>query len=566
MSFSLKEQTYAFCDLCFRRCGPGVRKRYSGGQVGKALLNGLQRPDDPRLRSLTRSLLQEGTAYGWLLCRFCAELVDAHLPCDLCGRDMRDKGGLRKSYSAEQRAEAELNGLLPIDLPRVETTVLFGGVFFHVEAKFGLDVCPSCAVVVDARLAPVPKTATFYGHTEEEAKAKAYAAGIPEERVIKMEVTPVTERQSEDSGPDPERAIEAAKRLVPESAFDVASPEITKKGERGQCEMRVPTWVEAFQGWKREAPDDAIFDKYECLVPPKSGLLGIGKEPGLWKISWKTPTQARVRYKLPAEVTLTYLAQAAAREEKPRMVAEVVRCSTCSNELERLDVGIAENIPDLQQWHGNVCLRCQRVYCSKCLELGGPTPCPHCGEPTKPAQRLHLHAISAFNRPRPDKAAGSEAGPREFKLLAIGQEFLSSDFSTPEEPAGAGAASFQEAIQASNRQEFQKAEEAFKRAVVEGLPPTCESYANCRLGILALRRGQLDPGVDYLLRCLCAKEKSANSAWEASVRLKIIYAEAGRTEEANTLADLATTANTRGLELEPQAEEELRKLVRVQRK
>jgi tetratricopeptide (TPR) repeat protein len=432
---------------------------------------------------------------------------------------------------------------------------------------------------VDACLSLLHKTLTFYGHTEEEAKAKAYAAGIPEERVIKFEVTPVTEDDVRGSAPDPEGAIEAAKARVPDSAFDVGSPEIIDKGKKGQCEMQVHTRKSAHKGWRSKASRDAILDKCECLVPPKSGFLGIGRKPGLWKISWTTPAEARVFYKLPAKVTLTYSEEEVAREEKPSVAAEVVRCSSCSNELKRLDVGIAENIPDLQQWLGNVCLRCQRVYCSRCLELGGPTPCPQCGEPTKPAQRLHLQAISVFNRSKPAKPAGpeaaprkfrpkpakparSEAAPRKFKLPEIGPEFLSTEFAAPEEPAGSGAASFQEAIQASNQEEFDKAEDAFKRAVTEGLPPTCESYANCHLGILALRRGQLDRGVDFLLRCLGAEKKSANSAWEAAVRLKVIYGEAGRSEEANAFAALAATANTRGLELEGQAEEGLRKLVR----
>lgn len=238
--------------------------------------------------------------------------------------------------------------------------------------------------------------------------------------------------------------------------------------------------------------------------------------------------------------------------------SETVRCSNCSQEIKRLDVGVAEDIPSLQQWRGNVCLHCKKVYCSNCLQLGGPTPCPQCGEPTKPAQRQHLQRFAAIDRkPLPT----TPPGPRKSKLPEVGAEFLSSEFAAAEEPAGAGAASFQEAIQASNQKEFDQAQEAFKRAVMEGLPATCESYANCQLGILALRKGRLDRGVDHLLRCLGAEKKSANSAWEAAVRLQVIYTEAGRTKEASALADLAAAANTRGLELERQTEEELRKLL-----
>ena len=70
-----------------------------------------------------------------------------------------------------------------------------------------------------------------------------------------------------------------------------------------------------------------------------------------------------------------------------------VRCSECGRDLRKLQGGLFQEIPEMEQWFGNVCVPCGRVYCDQCLELGGPTPCPHCGSPTEPAQRMVLRQI-----------------------------------------------------------------------------------------------------------------------------------------------------------------------------
>lgn len=73
-------------------------------------------------------------------------------------------------------------------------------------------------------------------------------------------------------------------------------------------------------------------------------------------------------------------------------VFPMVKCSVCGSSIRQLDV--MPGLPSaMEQWFANVCTSCRKVYCSECLELGGPTPCPTCGEPTKPAQRMHLEAI-----------------------------------------------------------------------------------------------------------------------------------------------------------------------------
>lgn len=76
-----------------------------------------------------------------------------------------------------------------------------------------------------------------------------------------------------------------------------------------------------------------------------------------------------------------------------------VTCSVCGKSLQELGgipagamvVGMDPSGLDL--WAGNVCVNCGKVFCSDCIEVGGPTPCPSCGEPTLPAQRMNLERI-----------------------------------------------------------------------------------------------------------------------------------------------------------------------------
>lgn len=67
---------------------------------------------------------------------------------------------------------------------------------------------------------------------------------------------------------------------------------------------------------------------------------------------------------------------------------ETVNCSSCGRPLEALPRIV--HFSDFDQWYGNVCTQCGRVYCNSCLEIGTPTPCPECGAPTQPAQRYYL--------------------------------------------------------------------------------------------------------------------------------------------------------------------------------
>ena len=205
----------------------------------------------------------------------------------------------------------------------------------------------------------------------------------------------------------------------------------------------------------------------------------------------------------------------------------------------------------LLNWVGIIIAFCLKNHSSARTAEAAPIVTP------KPVKRMR-----SPGKAKPKVTAPAAPVHRKLRLPVIGPEFLRVEFTPAEEPSGPGTGPFWEAIECSKRDELDRAEKAFLEAVTAGLPPTCESYANCEIGQLALAKGQLDRGIDYLLRCLGGEKKSSGMAVDAAMRLQVIYAEAGRTEEANALAKLVVAANTRGVTLTQEAEDKLRTLVR----
>jgi hypothetical protein len=58
-----------------------------------------------------------------------------------------------------------------------------------------------------------------------------------------------------------------------------------------------------------------------------------------------------------------------------------VSCSHCGEPMWKYPAG---------NLFGNVCVPCGRTYCNRCIQVGGPTPCPECGRPTAPAGQAEL--------------------------------------------------------------------------------------------------------------------------------------------------------------------------------
>lgn len=58
----------------------------------------------------------------------------------------------------------------------------------------------------------------------------------------------------------------------------------------------------------------------------------------------------------------------------------VLKCSNCGKVLK--PIGKFTGNPVWDQYMGNFCRQCNKVYCGDCIKLGGPTPCPNCGSET----------------------------------------------------------------------------------------------------------------------------------------------------------------------------------------
>jgi len=54
---------------------------------------------------------------------------------------------------------------------------------------------------------------------------------------------------------------------------------------------------------------------------------------------------------------------------------------------------------DFNMWRAQVCTKCKLIFCEDCLELGRPTPCPDCGQPTEPAFRGIVNAMGKIKKP-----------------------------------------------------------------------------------------------------------------------------------------------------------------------
>lgn len=255
------------CDLCNTTIGDSA-KRYSPNTVRTVVRNGL-RPDTYGPMGGLAAALGRNLNQGWVQ-MVMADTTDWAL-CPACA----------------SRLESYLH---PASQPRQQPSdsLLQSHKFYKPSG-------------------PPLRSRKFYGQTVDEAKAAAQAAGIPPGKVKELKVTrTVRDDTVKGEGPDAAAAINAAKGRVPSAAFDVGAAEVFATGEKGQLEIKAQSEGEARNDWRIEAPPGASLDACECQVAPKSGFLGIGQRLGIWRMGWSTPFRAKVSYKLPAEVTLTY--------------------------------------------------------------------------------------------------------------------------------------------------------------------------------------------------------------------------------------------------------------------
>ena len=147
----------------------------------------------------------------------------------------------------------------------------------------------------------------FYGTSIEEAEAKARAS--VGEILIGIEVVrDIQETSSSAQARSAEEALQLVSKRVPEKAFDPQEPTILQQGQSGSVEVEEFVEFEAKKAWRRHAPRGAQMDNIECSSPSKNGVLGLGKKPGVWKVTWSAPYIAEVRYKMLAVVRARYFA------------------------------------------------------------------------------------------------------------------------------------------------------------------------------------------------------------------------------------------------------------------
>ena len=231
--------------------------------------------------------------------------------CDLCNTTI---GSSAKRHPSDEVRTAVRNGLRPDTSDPVGALASLlgqdtnaGWVQMVMADATDWALCPSCSARLDGYLGPPLRTREFQGQSVDEAKAAAEGAGIPPDKVKNLEVTHgVWVENATGEGPDADAAIKAARGGVPSAAFYVSSAEFLSTGENGELVVEAQLESIAREQWKAHAPAGATLDLCECQLAPKSGFLGIGKKPGAWKIRWSTLFKAKLYYKLPAVVTLTY--------------------------------------------------------------------------------------------------------------------------------------------------------------------------------------------------------------------------------------------------------------------
>jgi len=111
--------------------------------------------------------------------------------------------------------------------------------------------------------------------------------------------------------------------------------------------------------------------------------------------------------------------------------------------------------------------------------------------------------------------------------------------------AGAGAASFQQAIRSWNEQDFAAAERHYRHALQTGLAPLHEGYAHANLGAILLKRDDLVGAIEQFLQVFSARSALYETVHEPAEYMSVILSEAGRADEAALFRQLADQTGAR---------------------
>ncbi len=146
----------------------------------------------------------------------------------------------------------------------------------------------------------------FQGRSLEEAKEEA-AKVIQGERIVHVYVIhDVQEKSIYSEGAEADQTIKDVLARIPSEAFDVSSASIIRETQSGYIDVKAFTQNDAQSIGISKIPDGGLVDSIECVKPSKKGLLGIGKEEGVWGLHWSIPFKAEVSYKTSAEINVYY--------------------------------------------------------------------------------------------------------------------------------------------------------------------------------------------------------------------------------------------------------------------
>jgi HEAT repeat protein len=168
--------------------------------------------------------------------------------------------------------------------------------------------------------------------------------------------------------------------------------------------------------------------------------------------------------------------------------------------------------------------------------------------------------------PRPQPA--SQAPEKGISIPQIGPNQVSITLFESRElgAAGPGEASFQEAIKASNSQNYTEAERHFREALQQGLDRLREGYVHANLGRIRLKDNDLQGAIEQFLAVFVGGQSLYESAHDAAQNMAVIMQELGRQDEASLFTQLsAKTAAHLGYSLSPTAAEAIRQIVRSAR-
>lgn len=156
-------------------------------------------------------------------------------------------------------------------------------------------------------ISPELESSKFTGITEEEALNKIVNGGIARESIHEVTTSrSEQEKVSDGRGKNPNEAAADAKSNIPLEALDIRGPEVIWQPEKDNVDVEAQTEEEAREKWRSQKPDDAQLDSFSCVTAPKRRFLGIGRKVGVWQASWSRPAVSRFRYRLPAEITVTW--------------------------------------------------------------------------------------------------------------------------------------------------------------------------------------------------------------------------------------------------------------------